>query len=112
MLVGDVRDEGPRIAIRPQPRAGLVPDEVALGHEPGRIRPRGQVRSDELVPTVLVSIAHDDDRVAAGTQDSGQLDEDGPHPVEIGRVVVATEPNRSWWHPKMIAYASSSDLIT
>ena len=34
VLVHDVRHEGVRIAVRPQPRPGLVPDEIALGHQP------------------------------------------------------------------------------
>ena len=39
VLVDDVGHEGVRIAVRPQPRSGLVPDEIALGHQPDH-RPR------------------------------------------------------------------------
>ena len=54
-----------RVAVRPQPRAGLVPDEVALGHEARRRGPRGQVRPGEPVAAVLVGVAHDDRRRSA-----------------------------------------------
>ena len=64
VLVDDVRDEGVRIAVRPQPRPGLVPDEIALGHQPDRGRPGREVRAGEQVAPVLVGVAHDDDRVA------------------------------------------------
>ena len=43
VLVGDVGHERLRVAVRPEARAGLVPDDVALHHEPGagRARRRG-----------------------------------------------------------------------
>ena len=43
VLVDDVGHEGVRVAVGPQPRAGLVPDEVALGHEAERLGARRQV---------------------------------------------------------------------
>jgi hypothetical protein len=33
VLVDDVRDERARVAVRPQARAGLVSDQIALGDE-------------------------------------------------------------------------------
>ena len=69
VLVRDVRHEAGRVAVRPQPRPGLVPDQVALGHEPDARRPRREVRAGEHVPAVLVRVAHDQDRVAAGPED-------------------------------------------
>ena len=36
VLVGDVGDERARVAVRAEPRARLVPDQVALRHEAGR----------------------------------------------------------------------------
>ena len=45
VLVGDVRDERVRVAVRPQPGPGLVPDEVALRDEPDALAraPRGRL---------------------------------------------------------------------
>ena len=87
VLVDDVRHERPRIAVRPQPRPRLVPDEVALGDEPDGRGARGQVRAGEQVAPVLVGVAHDDDRVAPVAQHAVELAEDRLHPVEEGRVV-------------------------
>ena len=83
MLVGDVRDEDPWIAVRPQPRPCLVPDEVTLGHEPRGIRPPRQIRPNELIASMLVGVADDHDRVPAGSEHPGQFDEHGLHPVQV-----------------------------
>ena len=83
----DVRDEGTRIAVRAQPGPGLVPDEIALGHEPDGRRAPGEVRAGEDVAPVLVCVAHDDHRVAARPQDPLDLAEDALHLVEEGRIV-------------------------
>ena len=64
----DVRDERARVAVRPQPRPGLVPDQVALGHEPGRRGARREVGPGEQVAPVLVGVANDDHRVAPVAQ--------------------------------------------
>src|SRR5687768_11667602 len=45
VLVDDVRDEGARVAVRPEARAGLVPDQVALGDETDTLGSQSQVRA-------------------------------------------------------------------
>lgn len=83
VLVDDVGHERARIPVGPESRAGLVPDEVALGHEARGLRPSGKVCAREAIPAVLVRVAHDDHRVPAGTQHAQQLPQDPLHPIQV-----------------------------
>ena len=76
-----------RIAVRPQPRPGLVPRDVALGHEPRGVGACREVRAGEQVAAVLVRVADDEHGVAAGPQDALDLAQDAAHRVEVRRVV-------------------------
>lgn len=89
MLMGDVRHERLRVAVRPQASARLVPDEITLRHEAGPVGPGGEVAGREQVPPVLVRVAHDHRGIGSRFQDAPQLGEDELHPVEVGRVVGA-----------------------
>src|SRR5688572_25027591 len=60
VLVDDVRDECARVAIRPEPRAGLVPDDVALDGESHLRRQCGDIRRRKEIATVLVGITNDE----------------------------------------------------
>ena len=73
---------------------GLVPDEVALGHQTDSLRPSGEVRAGEHVAAVLVGVADDDAGVPARSQDPSALAEDRLHPLEEGRVVGAVREVR------------------
>ena len=86
MLVGDVRHEGARVAVGPQPGSCLVPDDVPLGNQAGGLRPRGQLRAGESVPSIEVGIPHDHGRVPARTEDAGHFTEGALHQPEIGIV--------------------------
>ncbi len=83
----DVRDEDPRVAVRAQARAGLMPDEIALGHQAGDLRARRQVRPDELVAPTLIRVADDHEDIPSRSHHPVQLDEHGLHPVQVRRVV-------------------------
>ena len=64
-----------------------MPDEITLRDEAGALRACREVGPDELVPAVLIRIAHDDDRVAARLQYARQLPERPLDRVEEGWVV-------------------------